>query len=276
MTLDKLRDGSTTARVAAAYRARATARPDPVCVDEWAKQLGEEDDEALLVRGDALVPSMELGVALRTAWLDRRVRAFEGDQVVLLGAGLDTRAARLSRSGLAFFEVDHPSAQAHKRAKLERLASYPQSAAEMVPCDLEAEDFGSPLLASGFRRDRPTLVVWEGVTAYLSEQSVRATVRRLSALLEAESVLCFDHLGPATSDSVAAGAREFGEPFRFMTADVGPLLRDEGFGAMRVMTMADLQRAERPAADGGAVFARWFLVEATSPGWGRKRSNPRG
>src|SRR5437867_6874166 len=102
----------------AAYRARASRREPALCHDPWAAALAGADGQALAERLDAGFPHMELWTAVRTAYLDRQVAEFTGEagmrQVVLLGAGLDTRAARLARPGVTWFEVDQPASQADK------------------------------------------------------------------------------------------------------------------------------------------------------------------
>src|SRR6266498_3246019 len=99
----------------AAYRARATRRVDPICCDPWARGMAGGLGLELSIAFDRHVPHMELWIALRTAYLDRHVIHLVGErgvkQVVLLGAGFDTRAARLARAGVQFFEVDHPATQ---------------------------------------------------------------------------------------------------------------------------------------------------------------------
>src|SRR4051812_22106882 len=116
-----MREASSTALLMCAYRARATAAPKPLIVDPWARTLAGEEGERLARELDPVYAHMELWTAVRVAYIDAKVaRHATGDvtQVILLGAGLDTRAARLSREGLRFFEVDHPETQADKRRRL--------------------------------------------------------------------------------------------------------------------------------------------------------------
>ena len=69
---------------------------------------------------------------------------------MILGAGYDTRAARLPRAGVRYFEVDHPATQAAKRERLAELDGYPVEAATYVTCNFEREDPIERLAASGF------------------------------------------------------------------------------------------------------------------------------
>jgi methyltransferase (TIGR00027 family) len=106
------------------------------------------------------------------ASLDQSIR-----QVVILGAGLDTRAYRLA--GLrqaAVFEADLPAAQADKRRKLEKLLGGLPEHVRFVPIDFDCRELADVLRASGFDSQRPALFIWEGVTQYVSEAGVRATL----------------------------------------------------------------------------------------------------
>lgn len=248
--MDESSAASRTAMMVAAYRARASARPDPLCSDPYAAALAGEEGATLAESFDRAFPHMERWMALRTAYLDAHVVRWTAErhgftQVVILGAGLDTRAARLARSGVRFFEVDHPATQAHKRAQLALVPGYPAGAAVYAPCDFERDDFLERLSAVGFDPTRPALVLWEGVTPYLSEAAVRATARRIAEGCEPRTVLAFDHVGKR----MGAGERlrdkdqdtrkyvdDLGEPLRFGTDYILPLLYEEGFRFVRQLT----------------------------------------
>jgi len=233
----------------AAYRARATRRVDPVCRDPWANGLAGVIGLELSVAFDRHFPHMELWIALRTAYLDRHVSHLAGPrgvgQVVLLGAGFDTRAARLAREGVRFFEVDHPATQAEKRARLAALSGYPMEAATFVACDFEAgQDFTAELEAAGFDRQAPAVILWEGVVAYLSEDAVRGALRRVTEVMHADTPVYFDYVGRRMAEGERLKPRDhaardevsrLGEPIRFGINDPVPLLADCGFRHVRVV-----------------------------------------
>jgi len=241
------RPASRTALWVAAYRARASSRPDPVCRDPWAAALAGPEGEALVAAMDATTPHMELWIAIRTALLDAEVdrwttAAHDFEQVVLLGAGFDTRPARLARPGVRWFEVDHPGSQRAKRERLATLPGYPLDAATFVTCDFEHEDFLDRLTACGFDAAAPAVVLWEGVVPYLTEPAVRATLRRIASGMHPRTVLLFDHLmkrfveSPALPDKDVATrdfVKDLGEQLRFGTNDPLPMLYEEGFRHVR-------------------------------------------
>jgi methyltransferase (TIGR00027 family) len=245
---------SKTALFMAAYRARASKHPSPLCSDPWAGALAGDEGDELARRYDAVFAHMELWTALRTAYIDERVRRATAPpwsmrQVVVLGAGLDTRAARHASPSVRFFEVDHPSTQADKLARLARLDGYPKDAATHVACDFETEDFLERLVVSGFDPSDAAMIVWEGVAPYLTEPAVRATLSRVSERLAPESAIVFDHLTKKivrgdVRDERDKQSREFvdglGEPLRWGTDDVLPLLYEIGFRSVRALTFDEI------------------------------------
>lgn len=237
------RNASRTALMVAAYRARASARPDALIADRWARDLAGPEGEAIAAGVDRFLHDRELWVAVRTAWLDEQVRRFVSKpggyhQVVVLGAGLDTRAARLATSGVRFFEVDHPASQRDKLSRLADLDGYPIDAATYVECDFEHHDFLERLVEHGFDASRPAVVTWEGVTMYLAESAVRHTLSRIAFGCEPHTVLLFDHLMKKIVDARRGHQQEqvtreyveaLGERFVFGTNDALPMLYEEGF-----------------------------------------------
>jgi methyltransferase (TIGR00027 family) len=245
---------STTALMVAAYRARATAREERVCDDPWAAALAGEVGHDVARRYDQAFPHMELWIALRTAFLDARVRRLTSPpssiaQVVLLGAGFDTRAARLACAGVRFFEVDREETQAVKLDRLAKLDGYPVGNATYVTCNFEVEDFLLRLAAGGFLVDQPALFLWEGVTAYLTEPAVRATLHRIAEGAHSGSIVAFDHLrrkivagdvrDPKDEESRAFVAN-LGEPLRFGVDYPLPMLYEEGFRRVRMLTFDEV------------------------------------
>jgi methyltransferase (TIGR00027 family) len=246
------RGASQTAVMVAAYRGRATAREASLCDDRFAAALAGDEGRAFAARYDEAFPHAEMWLALRTRVLDGQVRARLADgvrQVVLLGAGLDTRAARLASDGVRFFEVDHPASQADKLARLARLTGYDRAAATYVSCDFEHDDFLDRLAAHRFDHQQPALFVWEGVTYYLPEDAVLATLHRIASGTAPTSTIAFDYvrkrfalgeLRDQADDAARARVAEMGEPIRYGTDDVLPLLHDAGFRRVRLASFDEL------------------------------------
>ncbi len=274
---------SQTALMVCAYRARASRSAAPLFVDPWAEALAGEDGHALARAFDAHWPAMELWLALRVAYFDRLIGVMTDRpgvrQVVILGAGYDTRAARLPYSGVRYFEVDHADTQAAKRARLAALPGYPVAAATYAPCDFERQDPIEALVAAGLAPREPTLVIWEGVVPYLTDAAVRATATSLARGLDPRSLVAFDVPGK----NIAAGQqltaqdhalRDYihglAEPVRFGADHLTPLLADCGFGWVRAVTFDELalEAGAGYDRDRGFRFQRIVLAAAGRPDFG--------
>ncbi len=103
------------------------------------------------------------------------------EAVVILGSGLDTLAYRIhALSALHVYEVDLPENIAYKRKKLETLYGAVPSHVTLVPLDFQTQDLETALAGAGYTHDVQTFFIWEGVTQYLTEAAVRATLTFLS------------------------------------------------------------------------------------------------
>jgi methyltransferase (TIGR00027 family) len=145
-------------------------------------------------------------------------------QLVLLGAGFDSRAWRLQKAQkIEVFEVDHPVTQ---RAKRERLNSSTGQlpSVQFVPVDFEQDDVWARLTDAGFDPGSPSVVVWEGVISYLTKPAVEKNMDLLARLLAPASRLIFTYMdkGAIDGSKTFPGARRWrswvrfsGEPFIF-------------------------------------------------------------
>lgn len=129
-------------------------------------------------------PGLWASVVCRKRYIDERLSdpLNETDAVVVLGAGLDTRACRIARHGdLPVFEVDQQVNIDRKAAALSRVFGAIPPSVHLVPVDFEKDALLPTLESHGYRRDRRTFFIWEGVTQYLSPDAVRATLAQTGA-----------------------------------------------------------------------------------------------
>ena len=102
-------------------------------------------------------------------------------QLVVLGAGLDTRAYRLAVPARArAFEVDLPANTTYKRRRVPAVLGAQPDLVSLVPMDFESSDLAAELASSGFVGDQPAVFVWEAVTQYLTQDAVHRTLAVLS------------------------------------------------------------------------------------------------
>jgi methyltransferase (TIGR00027 family) len=176
------------------------------------------------------VPPMKDQPAARVTFFDAALDRHLGgiEQLVILGAGLDTRPYRLPpETHVRCFEVDSPRTQRLKREMLDR-SGVDASRVIFVPADLEEEDWFEKLLAAGFDPNKRTFFLWESVTMYLDTTAVESTLRRIASTASG-SVVAFDYftnapLGPWSifMRSAEATARIFGESFGSFMIDSTP------------------------------------------------------
>lgn len=201
--------------------------------------LGPDAEAFIGERSSARHRHMRLFVAVRSRFAQDRMAEATArgvDQVVVLGAGLDTTALR--NPGLAVFEVDHPATQEWKRRQLAGLGIAPPEGLHFVPVDFEHEDVSGRLAAAGFDAARPALFLWLGVVPYLTRNAIGAMLAYVASIPDSEIV--FDYSEPpenypsrlrkrvmALADRVAA----LGEPFRshFDPQEMAALLKRNGF-----------------------------------------------
>ena len=128
--------------------------------------------------GLARSPTMAF-LAARTLFFDAAVNsALDAGirQVVVIGAGYDTRAWRLARDGVRFFEVDHPATQRDKRSRA------PDGGPTYIAADLVTGRLSDVLPPAGVDTSHPAVFILEGLTMYLREDTVRTLLGDLAAI----------------------------------------------------------------------------------------------
>ncbi len=116
----------------------------------------------------------------RTRYIDDAVQAALSrriGQVVILGAGLDTRPYRLSgMEGVKVFEVDLPAVQNDKKKKIQKHFGRLPDNVTFAPIDFDTQRLEAVLAGTTFDASRPAVFIWEGVTQYLSQEAVQQTL----------------------------------------------------------------------------------------------------
>jgi methyltransferase (TIGR00027 family) len=188
-----------TALWVAAARAAETARPGRLCADPYADAMVAAAD-APVALPTRLSGPREQGwdAELATVWesmvvyMSVRTRFFDDflieavcdgpGQVVILAAGLDTRAHRLDwPAGTQVFELDQPRVLAFKDQVLGSENARPRCGRHPVGIDLR-EDWPTALKQAGFDPERPTAWLAEGLLPYLPEAAERDLFARIAAL----------------------------------------------------------------------------------------------
>lgn len=219
----------------------------------------------------------------RTAYLDDVVaEALDNNvpQIVLLGAGYDTRAWRFADQfrDTRYFEVDAAPTQQHKLTQLAESPAPPQTA--FISMDFTHDDLCAKLVQAGYDPGRLTLFVWEGVTYYLPPESVESTLAFIRTQAGAGSTVCFDYMIAADQLAGRFGAEQAraqmqatyaAEPIQF---DLSPdqvegWLADRGFRLVEHLTAPDYEARWLTLEDGtvaGPVLDLFGLVRAVAEG----------
>jgi len=262
---------SSTAAYMALFRAVESARPeegrlftDPLATSLLPTSLRIVADVARLpVIGRAVPAILDLGWprtrssgVVRTRLIDTMVQESLGNgaaQLILLGAGYDSRAYRLPLAhNITVFEVDHPSTQRAKRARL-GVSGTSVDQVRFVGVDFEADNIADRLRDAGFDQLARSIVVWEGVISYLSAQAVDDNFELLSGICSPGSRLVFTYVdGRALDGSVhfdeakrwKGWVRFNGEPFifGFHPDELGTYLAERGFRLDFDRTTAEVAR----------------------------------
>jgi methyltransferase (TIGR00027 family) len=98
-------------------------------------------------------------------------------QIVLLGAGFDSRPYRLSGMERAtVYEVDHPATSARKQEIIKRALKSVPANVRFVSMDFNKDSLDEKLGEAGFKSSLPAFIIWEGVSNYLSSEAVDSTL----------------------------------------------------------------------------------------------------
>jgi methyltransferase (TIGR00027 family) len=98
------------------------------------------------------------------------------EQVVILGAGFDTRALRLGfLESIPVIEIDHPNTSNFKIETYKRRIGYVPKNIDFLQIDFNKQSLEQLALQHHFDFTKPTAVIWEGVTNYLTEDAVKNT-----------------------------------------------------------------------------------------------------
>lgn len=262
---------SATAEGNAALRAVEWLRPkdERVCYDQFARRFlglrfGVIVRSRLLTRialwyAERILPGAVNSLVARTRYIDDYLKTCIDDgieQLVILGAGYDSRAYRFDglKGRVRVFEVDHPDTQRAKIQKVKKIFGSLPGHVTYVGLDLDEKKLGEGLLEAGYRKDKKTLFIWEGVTVYLTPEAVDETLAFVAGNSGKGSSIIFDYAFQsaldATSDSEEAkkwrkAYERRGEPpkFALKEEEVEEFLSKRGFYQVKSVSMESLKKA---------------------------------
>lgn len=176
MTTERLRvdlSGAPQTMLATLYAKALDADfKEPILGDRFAKRIVEriDYDWKKTTINARRAPSVTSRTAHFDAWTDQFLSAHSHAVVLHVGCGLDSRFFRLQPGpGVEWYDVDYPEVAA-LRTQLYPVAEH---------CHVVAASVTDPGWLAGIAADRPTLMIGEGLTMYLTEQDGTALLRRI-------------------------------------------------------------------------------------------------
>lgn len=186
------------------------------------------------------------------------------EQVVFIGAGLDSRAYRFHQQmpAVRFFEVDLPAAVARKKELVQAAVGKLPTSVAYVPVDYRNGAMGGALKRVGYDQNRKTLFICEGVTRYIDAADVDRTMQFIAENAAPGSELVFDYI----PDDIARGdftkipwARfqsvrmaSYGHPWKFGIAKdkAGEFVTSRGFSVVSDLGAGELAQRYLVRSDG--------------------------
>jgi methyltransferase (TIGR00027 family) len=223
----------------------------------WARDHPAET-RAMVEEVERSTPGWSNSIRARVRYFDDLAERAARDgvrQMVVLGAGYDTRAYRISavKDVVRVFEVDRPPILERKTEVITRVLGAVPDHVTAVPLDLEHEDLWKRLTRAGFSADLSTLFVLEGLLMYLPREAVERLLDGIARHAPEGSSLLFDCVPQSLADGTLEqeGARnilaytvERGEPILsgFAEGEVEPFLARLGFSGVTVVTSSEYGR----------------------------------
>lgn len=274
--MSQIRNVSGTAFVVAEYRADENRETVPLYVDPVVELFLSEDSRQAAAHLAARFPPVRDMVRIRTRYYDDSLERhlLQGfRQVVILGAGLDTRAVRKPAPGVAYFEIDDPATLALKQSCY---ADHRVDAnVTFIPGNYVTDGLIDLLGRNGFDCGVPTYFIWEGNVMYLPLETVKEILTEIRAHVTRFRA-SFDYLGEAVISKTTgdAGITTLVESFASMGApwlsgirDIRSFARELGLELLEHFKTSELSRTyrgDRPM--GSPIFDFYSICTLGSPG----------
>ena len=204
---------------------------------------------------DVRLPGARTSAIARTKLIDDSLLDALQDgitQVVILGAGFDCRAYRLPQlrvPAVTIFEVDHPATFVNKIFRLRRILPGLPTNVRYVQIDFLQQRLPDVLNQAGFDANRSAIFIWEGVTQYLTQESVDAVLRFVASCShDTRIIFTYVHAGMIDGSvpfkaaaRLLSGYANLGEPWLFglRPEEANEFLRDRGLSLNRDLSAID-------------------------------------
>jgi methyltransferase (TIGR00027 family) len=241
-----------------------------ICYDPYAVhfinpkiiEFGIKHPEEAKIKVQAMedhLPGLSSSIMARVRYFDDMVtEAIENglEQLVILGAGYDTRAYRIEglKEKVKVFEVDHPNTQNFKKEKITEIFGSLPDHVTYVPIDFETQKLELKLFENGYNESLKTLFIMEGLIMYIPPEAVDETLNFIVKNSGMGSQIIFDYYPESVVDGTTALAvgqniRNFlikmEEPLQFGIKEgtIEKFLSSYGFSKIKNLTSEDYKKA---------------------------------
>lgn len=263
-----IKDVSGTAFVVAEYRAEENREPSPIYSDPVVALFLSDASREAAGRVSARFPAVKDMVKTRTRYfddmLDAQIAAGIG-QVVILGAGLDTRGVRKQAAGVRFFEIDDPATielkrDGYRRARIDCGVTF-------IPGNYVTDNMIDLLQSNGFDFGVATYFIWEGNVMYLPIATDKELLLEMKRYVTRFRV-SFDYLtqavgkkttGDPSLTALVEGFENMGAPWVSGIDDIQALAGDVGLRVVENFTTGELYRRYRGRQGSSPIFPQYSL-----------------
>ena len=250
--MSEIKDVSGTAFVVAEFRAEENREVTPLYRDSVVGLFLSEESRDAAERVAANFPPVKDLVKIRTKSFDDMLEKHivsHFRQVVILGAGLDTRAVRKQAAGVTYFEIDDAATLKLKQTCYEEQGI--DVNVKFIPGNYVTDGLIELLKQNDFDFDLPTYFIWEGNTMYLPLDSVKHTLSELRRYVKRFG-LSFDYMAEAvisktTGDlgitSLVESFATMGAPWLSGIRDIQSLARELSLNVVENFKTSELYQA---------------------------------
>jgi len=271
----KRKNTSSTAEEIAFHRVIESAKTEEerICYDPYAIHfIGPEllkfseaiacnhpEAKSRLEEMNRLFPGTQNSIVARVRYFDDYLHDSINEgikQLVILGAGYDTRAYRIEglKEKVKVFEVDYQGTQKVKIEKIKEIFGSLPSHVTFVNADVGSEELFKNLLEHGYHQSQKTLFIMEGLIYYIPPEGVETLLSSMVQNSGPGSKIIFDYFPQSmvngtceleVGNLIHERVKQSGEPFKFGIKDgnVEEFLKERGFSHVQNVTSADYKKA---------------------------------
>jgi methyltransferase (TIGR00027 family) len=245
----ELQNVSGTAFIIAEFRAEENEAVTPLYRDEIVRLFLNDRTKAIAERVAQTFPAAKEMVKVRTKYFDDVLlqQISQGcQQVVILGAGLDTRAVRQQVEGVNYFEIDCETTLQFKQECLS--ANRVSANVTYIPGDYVKDNLIDLLSCNNFDFELPTYFIWEGNITYLNKREIISILDTIRDRVK-EFTLSFDYLsdrvihrttGHTDINDYINELEKIGAPWHSGFKNMENFLRSLGFEPIENLSTAEL------------------------------------